>query len=617
MIYFVGPSTPMQSTQYSYVGIDYVVDYCRHKKFLGVDTETEGFDFLTKKMIMFQIGDDENQFVIDTRHVSIEPLRSVLESKDITKILHNVKFDYKFILKWADIKLENIWDSMLIDQTIHCGKYTIRYSLKELCRRYLDINLDKETRNQFVGLTGQPFRDDQIVYGAKDVAYLIQIQKIQAQALEKHKLVKVAELENNVALSFADIEYNGIKLDTETWKSIAEDSKIDVVQYEETLDNFIMNDSKFSNFVNHNVQSDLFIPLDEIRKVIVKWSSPTQVLKVFQIIFPDLENVNGKELFKYVSNNFIAAYIKYKEKAKLATSYGLDFLKNVNKVDSKIHTSFNQILNTGRVASNSPNMQQIPADNKFRRCFIPDEGHVLVSADYSSQELCIIAVGSKDPVWIEALKDGKDLHGLCADLVFEDRWRNADEKERKNLRTMIKTINFGLAYGMGPHKLSNTLQITIEDAEALIEKYFTVFPSIKKFLASLGSYGKRLGYIRTYKPYSRIRWFEDWSPSMGYTKDSMKIMGAIERASKNTPIQGTGADMTKLALSLLRETINNNNLPVKIVMTVHDQIDTMCPKDYAKEWSEILRDKMEEAAQIILGTDLLKADPNITDKWEK
>ena len=251
-------------------------------------TDLKGFDFLTKKMIMFQIGDDENQFVIDTRHVSIEPLRSVLESKDITKILHNVKFDYKFILKWADIKLENIWDSMLIDQTIHCGKYTVRYSLKELCRRYLDVELDKETRNQFIGLTGQPFRDDQIVYGAKDVAYLIQIQKIQAQALEKHKLVKVAELENSVALSFADIEYNGIRLDTETWKSIAEDSKIDVVQYEKTLDNFIMNDPKFSSFINYNVQSDLFIPLDEIRKVIVKWSSPTQVLKVFQIIFPDL-----------------------------------------------------------------------------------------------------------------------------------------------------------------------------------------------------------------------------------------------------------------------------------------------------------------------------------------
>ena len=616
MIYYIGPSISLPSNKYNCVGIDKVVEYCKNKKFLGVDTETEGLDFLTDKMIMFQIGDAENQFVIDTRHVSIEPLRKILEDTNIVKILHNAKFDYKFILKGSNIKLENIWDSMLIDQVIHCGKYTIRYSLNELCRRYLDVYLDKDVRSQFIGLKEQTFKENQIVYGAKDVAYLIQIQKIQAESLKKHRLEKVAELENSVALSFADIEYNGIRLDQDSWKNIAEDSKTDVEVYEKQLDDFILNDPKFNKFINPHVQSDLFIPLDEIRKVIVKWSSPKQVLDVFKCIIPELENVNGKELFKHINESFIATYIKYKEKAKLATSYGLDFLKNV-KVDNKIHTSFNQILNTGRVASNKPNMQQIPADNKFRRCFIPDENHVLVSADYSSQELCIIAVGSKDPVWLEALKEGKDLHGLCADLVFEEKWRQADEKERKSLRTIIKTINFGLAYGMGPHKLSNTLQISIEEAETLIDKYFTIFPSIKKFLASLGGYGKRLGHIRTYKPYSRIRWFEDWSPNMGYTKDTMKILGSIERASKNTPIQGTGADMTKLALSLLRETINKNSLPVKIVMTVHDQIDTMCPSDFAQEWSIILRDRMEEAAQIILGTDLLKADPNITNKWEK
>ena len=154
-------------------------------------------------------------------------------------------------------------------------------------------------------------------------------------------------------------------------------------------------------------------------------------------------------------------------------------------------------------------------------------------------------------------------------------------------------------------------------AQILIDKYFSVFPSIKKFLNSLGNYGKRYGHIKTFAPFRRIRWFEDWFPGMGFSSGDMKVLGAIERASKNTPIQGTGADMTKLALALLRNRIQRDSLPVKLVMTVHDQIDTMCPTDYATEWSEILSYEMERAAELILNNKLLKADPSINTKWEK
>ncbi len=202
-------------------------------------------------------------------------------------------------------------------------------------------------------------------------------------------------------------------------------------------------------------------------------------------------------------------------------------------------------------------------------------------------------------------------------IDVQDKWREADEKGKKKLRTNVKTINFGLAYGMGPFKLANTLQISTEEAQILIDKYFSVFPSIKKFLNSLGNYGKRYGHIKTFAPFRRIRWFEDWFPGMGFSSGDMKVLGSIERASKNTPIQGTGADMTKLALAFLRKRIQDDNLPVKLVMTVHDQIDTMCPTDYSTEWSEILSYEMERAAELILNNKLLKAEPSINSKWEK
>jgi DNA polymerase I len=634
MIYFIGPDSAVPYTHCQTCKIEDVVRYCSSKKYLGVDTETEGLDFLTKKMIMFQIGDQEHQFVIDTRAISIEPLRAILEDSDIIKILHNSKFDYKMIKRWAGIELEGIWDTMLAEQVIHCGKQNPGYSLLALCDRYLGITLNKEPRNKFVGLEGRPFDETQIVYGAKDTEYLIEIRRKQDITIITKGLVNTIDLENKAALAFADIEYNGIPIDQDKWREISKDSGKQAVILEKELDNEILTNPKLKRFLSKYIQVELFTPIKELRRVDVNWSSPMQALAVLKTFVPSLENVNGKELYKYrYKYPFIGKYIDYKEKMKLSTSYGEGFLDNV-RIDGAIHTSFNQILNTGRVASNSPNMQQIPANNKFRNCFAPsDEDYVFVSADYSSQELCIIAEGSKDPVWRDVLEKGQDLHSVCADLVYGDEWITSAEdgcaylsnKEKcncpkhKTLRTNVKTINFGLAYGMGPHKLSWTLNITQTEATDLIDKYFEAFPSIGKFLESLGNYGKNHGFIKTYAPVRRIRHFDNWSPMLikDMDGDSFKILGSIERASKNTPIQGTGADMTKLAMVNIREFIKQNDVPVKMVMTVHDQIDTLCHKDYADEWSSKMSELMEAAATVILPSGLLKAEANISNQWEK
>ena len=412
MITFV-TTTASTSTSFKEGTIDDVVEYCSKAEVLGVDTETEGFDFTCKKMIMFQIGDEHQQFVIDTRFVSIEPLRDILESEDIIKIFHNAKFDYKFIKRWADIECANIYDTFLVERVINCGK-DLRYGLAHLCDRYLGVELNKEVRNQFIGLTGQPFRDDQIVYGAKDVEYLLQIRQKQLPNIAKYKLENVVDLENKAVLAFSDIEYNGLDIDKDKWEVIAKQSERESIAMRSELDDMLIADPRLSEFISTVVQTDLFTDFDDIRKVNVKWTSPTQVLAVFQKLVPDLENVNGKQMYKYRRKYpLIDKYVKYKEKMKLATSYGKDFFKFVSG-DGKIHTSFNQILDTGRVASRKPNMQQIPADNSFRNCFIAPEGWCFVSSDYSSQELNVIAFGSKDPVWTDALQKGQDLHSVCA-----------------------------------------------------------------------------------------------------------------------------------------------------------------------------------------------------------
>jgi DNA polymerase-1 len=576
---------------------------------------------------MLQIGDKDRQFVIDTRYVDVKPLRIILEDSNILKILHNVKFDYKFLMK-HNIRLNNVWDTMLTSQVIHCGK-DMRHSLNSVLSRELEIEMDKSVRLNFLLKGSDEFTESEIVYGAKDVEHLVQLYEKQLTKAQGLEVLPTVQLENNAALAYADIEYNGIALDVKGWNKLTDKATRRVKSMELLLDAFIESNAALNKFVSSYIQGDLFISTEEIRKVNVKWSSPKQVLDVFKTYGLKVEDVNGKNLHVYSKDPFVKTYIKYKEQAKLSTSYGTKFLDNVDD-DGRIRTSFKQILNTGRVASGKPNMQQIPADNDYRNCFISGlPGWVFVSGDYSSQELCIIATGSKDPVWIKALEEGKDLHSVCADLVYGREWYEAAEencayfvgdakqkcncKEHKRLRTNVKSINFGLAYGMGPHKLADTLLISIKEAERLIQKYFTAFPAIKNFLESLGNYGKWNGYIRTYAPYRRIRWFEEWQ---GINTDKA-MLGKIERASKNTPIQGSGADMCKSALVIVRNYIHDNKLPVKLVMTVHDQIDTIVHESYKDEWCTKLQELMEQSTLDIIPSGLLKAETEISTVWKK
>ena len=375
--------------------------------------------------------------------------------------------------------------------------------------------------------------------------------------------------------------------------------------------------------------------------VTINWNSTTQRLEFFKLVEPDLESTS-KEALAMTTHPIIQDYINYIDTVKLVTSYGESYIEKYVDDDGYVRTNFNQILNTGRVSSSNPNMQQIPAKesvgNRYRSCFVAPEDWVYVSSDFNSQELVVIATISEDPVWMEALRKGEDLHSICADLVFGKKWKDAAEddcryyvdkqkcncKKHKTMRTAVKTVNFGLAYGMSANKLSATIRISKHEAEALIKKYFSVFPKIGATLAKLAGFGMVNGYIITPQPFLRRRWFDkgptDKEKVIEHLNGSYnKELGIIERASKNTPIQGGSGDMTKLALVYIRNYINDNNLrdTIKLSMQVHDQIDTICHKDYADVWQKEMTTLMEAAAKVVIPSGLLTSETNISLKWEK
>ena len=276
------------------------VDYLNDQQYIGVDTETEGKDFTSKKIVMFQIGTKEIQYVIDTRYISIEPLRDILEDTEKhTKIFHNVKFDYKFIKSNYNIEVNNIYDTMLAECILHCGKDKWGYSLNHLTQRYLEISLNKEIRNKFIGLEGKPFTSEQICYGAQDIQYLLKIMDIQLKEIQQLGLFSLLLLETRASLAFADIEYNGLCFDKESWLNNADTNEGLVNELELKLDNEILT-NRMLDFIDDYIQLDMFTPADELRKVNVKWSSPIQVKKVMNSYLRiKLEKVNAFELYKY------------------------------------------------------------------------------------------------------------------------------------------------------------------------------------------------------------------------------------------------------------------------------------------------------------------------------
>lgn len=573
----------------------------RKHKIMSVDCETQGLSPIDNILLMLQISTPVEDYVIDCRGLDLTPLNEIFGSKDYLKLFHNVAFDYKF-LKAAGVTTENVYCTMLMSKVISCGKSHLGHTLKEVLHRLLEIEMDKEARSSFIGMVDQTFTKEQVVYGIKDTQHLITIRDKQLPQIEKHGLKNVARLENEVVLAFGDISLNGMFLDQDKWEDKAEIAKKELDKLLPQLDTLLV--STYPKYATP--QTALF----EGRPTELNWNSPKQVLEVFRMIHPELESVGAPVLQPYY-DPIIKLYKTYKESNKSYNTYGIGYYKYLHS-DDKVHTGFNQVLQTGRVSSSSPNMQQMPGD--YRECFVPEKKDwVYVSADYASQELAVIAYGAKEEVWLEAIRNGDDLHSICAALVFKDKWSSAlpDSPERKALRQSVKMVSFGLAYGMSSYGLSSRLEIPENEAKLIITQYFAAFPKIKGFLDNLGQFGKYNGFIRTYSPYRRIRWFPEWK---GNRTDNM---GKIIRASKNSPIQGSASDMTKSALIFLRNLVKELPYEVEIVAQIHDELACVCHKDNAEDLAQVLKKAMEDAADIILEKGLLKAEPTITPYWSK
>lgn len=618
---------------------------------ISLDSETEGFDPFTCNIVCLQLGNSELQLVIDNT-VDLKMFKHVLETKLL--IIANAQFDLRF-LYYLSIFPKHVWDTQLAEMILTTGlgneedkrdlhKYDLKHlaerkvSLQHLANKYCKVSLDKEIRG-FINREGLSTRV--IQYAADDIKYLGTIKSEQIKALEifintYNSSWRLVELEMNAVIVFSRMLFNGFNID----KNKYNEEVLNVVSKEElklikTLDSYLVEIPSF--FVkNATAKRAKKIPIVFTRDLYtnevisnVNWGSPDQKLGILKALNVPVTSTGAKVLTKYsFAHPIINTLLQYNKFKKLNESFGENFLKNINKVTKRLHPSIWQILSTGRISMSEPNLAQIPSKGELgkviRSCFIPrNEEYLIVGGDYSGFELRIIAEFSQDPLWVSTFKDGGDLHSILCSETFNIPIKDVKTPFYANpditYRDVQKTINFGLAYGMSKYKLADTIQVSVKEADSIIKRFFSKVPKVALFLNNLGKIGKTRGYIKTAPPFGRVRLFPKWQAlqQLGNIDESFRWLGEIERASMNSPIQGTNGDIIKLALIKAQEEIDINNWNVNLLLTVYDEIQSEAHISVAESWRDKLQEVMILAAEEVIKTVPIVVDVKINKHWSK
>jgi DNA polymerase I len=622
MIYYIGEQRLFSSTDFQLSTISDCLSYFKDKKEIAVDTETTGFDPHTDNVLCIQFGDNENQFVINTTIHNLNQVQPIFE-QDTLFLFQNAKFDLRFLRK-HNLFPKRIYDTFLAELILNTGvdRSQLRTALDDLAWKYCNIKLDKTIRGN---INREGMSDRVIKYSADDTKWLSQIKEKQLEQIKFWQLESIMDLENEVTKVFAKMEYDGISLNCEKWSEVAALTKAEKIKLEADLDSIILSDSKLRKFVPNATQGNLFG--FEERQLDINWGSSQQKLDILQSLGV-VEDSTGDRILQRNKHKhiLIPTLIAYNKQRKLNDAFGEKFLDYVNKSTGRVHMDIWPIVSTGRISVSNPNLNQIPSRGDLakviRSCFIPKAGHKIVGGDYSGMELRIIAEFSQDPVWVNAFIEDKDLHSELAAKTFGIDVSRVKEsfpqKPDLKYRDVQKVVNFGLAYGMSEFKLADTIGVSVDEAKTIISNFFAAVPKVKQFLHNLGSLGKERGYIRSGPHFSRIRWFPEWHACQDKENPNrFKLLGEIERASMNSPIQGTNANIIKYALIQVQKEIDFNKWPVNILLSVYDELQTECEEYAAEEWVIKLEQIMIESAQVIIKSIPVKVDCGVHDYWTK
>ena len=577
-----------------------LADFGKYDVF-ALDLETTGLNPLDSRILLCQIGFGDKQYVINAI-VDLKPLNPFFESQKWLKLIQNAKFEEAFIQHHLGAKINNVFDTKLAEQLVTGNLHGT--SLEVLAAKYAGVTLDKSVRMSFTEIKPlEAFSDAQLEYAALDVVVLFPIWEKQKALLEESGQTAIADTEFQVTNVIASMELEGVPIDTAKWK-------LKMVHYadEHEASRLKMNEILFPPTVME--QQGLFV------RDAINLNSPKQLKEAFGNIGVKLDATNEREI-GIINHPAAKELLNYRRLQKIMSSYGETFLGEVHPFTGRIHPDWQQIgTATGRFSCKSPNLQQMP--DEFRQC-VSLQDHAVVVADYSQIELRILAEYSGDQKFMEAFASGEDLHKATAAAMFTVKLEDVTKEQR----FIAKTINFGLAYGMGPNKLMDILnqesmkegkgsKFQIRQVQMIMNRYKNTYRDVIAWLHQAGELAYRNGYSQTML--GRRRFFT--RPDMTQPNYLQEI-ASIKRQGANAPIQGTNADITKIAMVNLHNDLEDYSYRAKIIIQVHDEIVVLAHKRHAEAVKEVVVESMLKSASSVLKKVPVKVDAYVSDIWKK
>ena len=576
-----------------------VVAECRGAALVALDTETTSLDPMRADLVGLSLAIAPGRsWYLPFAHVApdgelagaaprnlpplaspaLAPLREVLADPRVPKAGHNIKYDW-LVLRRAGTELAGVsYDSMLASFVLDPGRRS--HAIDELARDRLSLVL--RTYGELVGRgrSERPFATlpvaDAAGYCAADSEMVLRLEAAFRPELEDHELLRLLEtIELPLIGVLTDMEWRGVRIDLERLGEIARAFARELAELERAIYHAAGTEFNINSTpqLRHVLFEKIQLPVQKKTK-----TGPSTDYEVLEQLASQ-----GHEVPRLL--------IEYRELSKLKSTY-VDALPGfINPRTGRIHTSFNQTgAATGRLSSSDPNLQNIPVRTRrgetIRRAFVAPPGSLLLTADYSQIELRLLAHLSGDTAFVQAFEQGGDIHRQTAAIIFGV----PQEQVTPDMRARAKTINFGTIYGQGPFALARQLGISQEDARAFIQAYFTRFAGVRAWLDRTVAEARQRGYVETL--FGRRRYI----PELKDRNYNIRAFG--ERTATNSPLQGSAADLIKLAMIGIAGALKERGLASRMILQVHDELVLEVPTGEEEVATELVKRHMEQATRL-------------------
>lgn len=557
--------------------IELIKELKKQKEFC-LDTETTGLNPFFCELLGISFSFEENRaFFISLVKLpeALGKLKPILEDEKILKYGHNLKYDYA-VLKQNGIEVKPLWfDSMIAAYLINPG--IRQYNLDSLV--FSELGYEMQPMTELIGKKGKgqiPVEKIPVEklswYSGEDADFTFKLAKKFDPELDQKNLDKLFhEMEMPLVKVLANMEEAGVKIDSNFLKKMNKEVSAEIKKLEKKI--YKLGQGEF------NINSPLQLKEVLFERLKVSTEGIGRTKTGLSTAAAQLEKMKGR-------HPIIDLISEYRELAKLKSTYLEALPKLVNPKTGRVHTSYNQtVAATGRLSSSDPNLQNIPVRTelgaKIRQAFGPEKGFKILTADYSQIELRIVASLAEDSEMIKSFQKGEDIHARTAAIINEVSL----DKVTPKMRYAAKATNFGIIYGLGIHGLARNAEISLEKARDFIEKYFLLYQGVADFLETSKDQAYEEGYNETL--FGRRRYYPE------IQSGNMGLRAAAERAAINHPVQGTAADLIKLAMIKIHNELPKISPKSRMIMQVHDELVFEVPEKEIDKVSKFVKDIME------------------------